>query len=173
VSIEFMQSRDAVVAFANDYVKTSKAVQKQIFRTRSLFGGILLPWGLAYFWLDKPYAAVVMSTIPVTLILLWPRFTAWSARRHLVRELEGDERPAWLSDGTCKLEIDSEKLVVSRAESETRISPSALEALHETATHVFIYTSPTMGIAISRSRVTSGNLEQFVSELRVEMSDAR
>jgi len=172
VHVEFKPTRDSIAAFADDYVATSPRVRKHIFRMRLFFGLILLPWGLSYAFLGKPYAGIVPSVLPVLLILLWPRLVAWSTRRSFARENEASKRPPWTSDRPCRLAIDAGKLVLSNADLETQIAPSALEALHETSSHVFIYTSPNAGIAVPRAHVLSGNLEEFTSELRARMDAA-
>jgi len=169
VELQFLVEDGDIDAFLDHHTQHSAAVRE--IRRRQLYGYVFLfaIFGLV-FWVFGETA------VAIAFLVLGPVWAAWwpTRARRLGREQAAAfyrAMPKPLSDGPHVLRLEDAGLFYAAPGAETR-TPYASTHIESTADHVLVYTSPIQAIVIPRQRVTTGDVDIFVQQLRARSGES-
>ena len=168
MELQFRVEEGDIDAFLDHHSQYSAAVRE--IRRRQLYGYVILfaIFGLV-FWVFGETA------VAIAFLVLGPVWAAWwpARARRLAREQAATfYRAKPLSDGLHVLRLEDAGLFHAAPGAETR-TPYASTHIESTADHVLVYTNPIQAVIIPRQRVTTGDVDIFVQQLRARNGESR
>jgi hypothetical protein len=171
VELEFRVEEGDVDAFLDHHSQHSAAVRE--IRRRQLYGYVILfaIFGLV-FWIFGETA------VAIAFLVLGPVWAAWwpTRARRLARKQAAalyTTAPNPIFDGPHLLRLDEAGLFYTAPGEETRTPYGVIRHVERTADHVLVYTSPVQAIVVPRQRVTKGDVDMFVQDLRARIGEPR
>ena len=169
--LEFRLEESDVDAFLDHHSQYSAAVRE--IRRRQLYGYVILfaIFGLV-FWIFGE------SAVAIAFLVLGPLWAAWwptRARRLARKQAAAFYRtgPNPIFDGPHVLRLDDTGLFYAAPGAEARTPYADIRHIDRTPDHVLVYTSPAQAIVVPCQRVTKGEVDIFVQELRARIGEPR
>jgi hypothetical protein len=167
VELEFRIEEGDVDAFLDHHSQHSAALRE--IRRRQLYGYVIL---LAIFGLV--FRIFGETAVAVAILVLGPAWAAWwpTRARRLARQQAADfyrAAPSSLSDGRHLLRLDEAGLFHAAPGAETRTPYAGIEHVERTPDQLLVYTGPIQAIVVPCRRVSTGDVDIFVQELRARI----
>jgi hypothetical protein len=170
VELQFRVEDGDIDAFLDHHAQYSAAVRE--IRRRQLYGYVILfaIFGLVFWVFGETAVAIAFLVLGPVWAAWWPTRARRLAREQAAAFYRGIPKP--LSDGPHVLRLEDAALFYAARGAETR-TPYASTHIESTADLVLVYTSPTQAIVIPRQRVTTGNVDIVVQQLRARSGESR
>jgi hypothetical protein len=157
-----------IVVFSQFYIDTSPVVRKQ--RQRSLVV-LALVYGLfiAIFMFTK-YAL----SFTAFCITTYAFFVCWYYRKITLKRVKHMYAGGKAAGLFCEHEIEllSDGIRDATSVNETMIKFAGIERIEITPSHVFIFTSSFSAHVIPKAKVSEGDLDAFISDLKDKMQSS-
>jgi hypothetical protein len=163
VEIEYQLGEEDLLAFS-EYHLTHPPSNREV-RRRLTYGYavLIVVFGLILLFFGDAALTIAFLTLGPLWIAYWPWQLKQIQRKQLLaRYREGN--PAL--EGPIVLGIDDEGLTSVNATSQSRMSFAAVQRVAETRDHFFVYLGAVQAMVIPRRRVSRGDADMFVQELR-------
>lgn len=171
VEVEFRVEEGDIDAFLDHHSQHSAAVRE--IRRRQLYGYVILfaIFGLV-FWIFGETA------VAIAFLVLGPIWVAWwpTRARRLAREQAAAffrDAPHAIFGGPHLLRLDDAGLFYAAPGEETRTPYAVIRRVELTPDQVLVYSSQVQAIVVPRQRVTKGDVDIFVQELRARIGAPR
>jgi hypothetical protein len=171
VEIEFRIEEGDIDAFLDHHSQYSGALRE--IRRRQLYGyGILFVIFSLVFW------AFDGTAVAIAFLVLGPLWAAWwpIRARRLARQQAAPFYPSGPNptfDGPHVLRLDDAGLSHAAPGTETRTSYASVQHVELTPDQLLVYTGPIQAIVVPRQRVTRGDVDIFVQQLRARVRKPR
>ncbi len=171
MELEFRIEEGDADAFLDHHSQHSAALRE--IRRRQLYGYVILfaIFGLV-FWIFGETA------VAIAFLVLGPAWAAWWPTRacRLARQQAADfynADPNSLSDGPHALRLDDAGLFHAAPGAETRTPYAGIQHVERTPEHLLVYTGPIQAIVVPCRRVSKGDVDTFVQQLRLRIGKPR
>lgn len=163
---------DDMVAFNQYHNSTSPTVKRTKYRL--IFVASFIAIGLSLVIKPTPeFTRLEMVTVAVGYSIFCFLLTLYlfrsSARRFIPRLLKESSNKGLI--GWHELEVDKDGLVEKTEVNETRHSWLGISKIVETETHAFIFVSSIMAHVIPKNSISSGNVDQFITQAKLYYSE--
>ena len=171
MELEFRIEEGDIESFLDHHSQHSAAVRE--IRRRQMYGyGILLTIFGLVFWIFGETA------VAIAFLVLGPIWGAWwpTRARRLARQQAAAvycAAPNPMFDGPHVLRLDDAGLVHSAPGAETRTSYASIRHVELTPDQLLVYTGPIQAIVVPCRRVSSGDVDIFVQQLRARIAKPR
>jgi hypothetical protein len=171
VELEFRIEEGDIDAFLDHHSQYSAALRE--IRRRQLYGyGILFAIFGLVFW------AFGETAVAIAFLVLGPAWAAWwpMRARRLARQQAAPFYPTGRNpdfDGPHVLRLDDAGLFHAAPGTETRTSYASIQHVEVTPDQLLVYTSPIQAIVVPSRRVSVGDVDIFVRELRARIGAPR
>jgi hypothetical protein len=164
VAIEFRIEEGDIGAFLDHHSQYSGAFRE--IRRRQLYGyGILFViFGLVFWAFDETAVAIAFLVLGPVWVAWWPTRARRLARQQAAPFYPSAPNPIF--EGPHVLRLDDAGLFYAAPGTETRTSYASIQHVELTPDQLLVYTSPVQAIVVPRQRVSRGDVDIFVQQLR-------
>jgi hypothetical protein len=171
VHIAFTNSLEDYLAFGEYHYHNSSAIRRSRYITQGIPAVLLLYFiGLYLFGGQKP---TVFFWIFLALAFLV--FTRLYHKRNYLKRLTKMYHEGILlnTSDAIDLTIHEDGLAVHAGEHQGEITWQEIEHVDTTDSHTFVYTGPFIALIIPREKVSIGDFESFIGELKSRLDRFR
>lgn len=164
MEIEYQLGEEDLLAFSEYHVAHSPPNREVRRRQTYGYAVLLAVFGLILLLFGGAALAIAFLVLGPPWIVYWPWRVKQIQRRQLLARYREGKNPAL--EVPVVLGIDEEGLTCVTSTSQSRISFAAVQRVADTRDHFFVYLGPEQAMVIPRRRVSRGDVDTFVQELR-------
>ena len=171
MELEFRIEEGDIDAFLDHHSQYSAALRE--IRRRQLYGYVILfaIFGLLFWFVGGMAVAIAFLVLGPVWVAWWP-----ARARRLAREQAAafcPTAPNAIFGGPHLLRLDDAGLFHAAPGAATRTPYDGIRHVERTPDHVLVYTSAVQAVVVPRQRVTKGDVDIFVQELRARLGEPR
>ena len=164
MEIEYQFGEADLLAFSEYHVAHSTPNREVRRRQTYGYAVLLAVFGLILLLFGGTALAIAFLLLGPPWIVYWPWRVKQVQRRQLLARYREAKNPAL--DVPVVLSVDEEGLTCVSSTSRSRMSFAAVQRVADTPDHVFVYLGPEQAFIVPRRRVSRGDVDIFVQELR-------
>jgi hypothetical protein len=164
VEIEYQLGEEDLLAFSEYHLAHSPSNREVRRRKTYGYAVLLAVFCLILLLFGGRALAIAFLVLGPPWIAYWPWRVKQVQRRQLLARYREAKNPAL--DVPVVLGVDGDVLTCVTSASQSRMSCAAVQRVADTLDHVFVYLGPEQALIVPRRRVSRGDVDIFVQELR-------
>ena len=164
MELEYQLEEEDLLAFSEYHLAHSPSNRE--VRRRQTYGYAVLfaVFGLIFLVFGEAALAIAFLVLGPLWIAYWPWRVKQIQRKQLLARYREGKNP--VLEGPVVLGIDEDGLTSVNSMSQSRTSFAAVQRVADTPDHFFVYLGAVQAMVIPRRRVSRGDADIFVQELR-------
>jgi hypothetical protein len=164
VEIEYQLGEEDLLAFSEYHLAHSPSDREVRRRQTYGYAGLFAVFGLIFTLFGEAALAIAFLVLGPLWIAYWPWRVKQIQRKQMLARYREGKNPTL--EGPVVLGLDDEGLTCVNATSQSRMSFAAVQRVADTPDHFFVYLGAVQAMVIPRRRVSRGDADIFVQELR-------
>jgi hypothetical protein len=164
MELEYRFEESDLLAFLDHHMQHSEAARE--VRRRQTYGYAFLfaVFGLVFWFFGEAALAIAFLVLGPVWIAWWPARSRQIYRKQAMAMYREGQNPMF--EGPHVLRLDETGLVAITPKAEARIALTSVQRIVDTADYLFVYVGALQAFIVPRGRVTRGDVDIFVQQLR-------
>jgi YcxB-like protein len=164
MELEYRFEESDLLAFLDHHMQYSEAARD--IRRRQTYGYAFLfaVFGLVFWFFGEAALAIAFLVLGPVWIAWWPTRSRQIYRKQALAMYREGQNP--LFEGAHVLRLDDTGLVATTPKAEARFALTGIQRIVETPDYIFVYLGAMQAFIVPRRRVSRGDVDIFVQELR-------
>ena len=171
MELEYRFEESDLLAFLDYHMQHSEAARE--IRRRQTYGYAFLfaVFGLVLWFFGDVALAIAFLVLGPVWIAWWPARSRQIYRKQALAMYREGQNPMF--EGPHVLRLEDAGLVATTPKAEARIALTSIQRIAETADYVFVYVGALQAFIVPRRRVSRGDVDIFVQQVRNRVGDRR
>ncbi len=164
MELEYRLEEGDVLAFLDYHMQHSEAARD--VRRRQTYGYAFLfaVFGLVFWFFGEAALAIAFLVLGPVWIAWWPARSRQIYRKQALAMYREGQNPMF--EGSHVLRLEDASLVAITPNAEAKIALTSVQRIVDTPESLFVYVGAMQAFIVPRRRVSRGDVDIFVQELR-------